>query len=50
VLSMNLLAASSQISEGLPDREEVANAIRRALVYGYLAAGAAAGYSPTSIP
>jgi hypothetical protein len=47
---MNLLAASSQISEGMPDREEVANAIRRALVCGYVAAAGAALYSPWSIP
>ena len=47
---MNLVAASSQISEAMPECESPANAIRLALVYGYLAAGAAAGYSPASIP
>ena len=33
---MNLVAASSQISEAMPECESPANAIRLALVYGYL--------------
>jgi hypothetical protein len=50
VLSMNQVAASSQISEATPGCESAANAIRRALVQGYVAAGAVAGYSLLSIP
>jgi hypothetical protein len=50
VLSMNLVAASSQISEATPGCKSAANAIRRALVCGYVAAAGAALYSPWSIP